>query len=145
MQDSKYMTAIEKEKVLKAWERFLKSGLAQDKFTKDLYTHLMQHCSFIAHYDRAGFYATYFADGNGKVQFLRQFDQRGLQPGDFPPSIEYGMSWCYGDYEDINKAMVEVATAYIPVLLERARAEQKDSDVARASALLKRHGMEIKQ
>lgn len=144
MQDSRFMTAKEKELVLRVWERFLKSGLQEDKFTKSLYNHLIQHCNFIAHYDRAGFYNTYFADGDGKAFFLSQFDARNIQPGDFLPSREYGMEWRTGGYEDVNRAMVEVATTYIPLLLTEARIEQRDIDVAKASALLKRHGMEVK-
>lgn len=147
MQDTKYMTAAEKEKVLRAWELFLKSGLSQDKFTESLYNHLIQHCSFIAHYNRGGFYSTYFADRDGKAKFLSQFDCRIKGRHGNPPSVEYGdlFDWCSGDYADINKAMVEVAATYIPALLEGAEAEQKAKDIAIASALLAKYGMEIKQ
>ena len=55
LHDSKFMSAAEKSKVLKHWEMFLSSGLEKDKFTKALYEHLINHCSFIAHYDIHGF------------------------------------------------------------------------------------------
>jgi hypothetical protein len=49
-QDVRFMSAAQKTTVLRAWIRFLKSGLRCDQFTKALYDHLIQHCSFIAHY-----------------------------------------------------------------------------------------------
>ena len=58
--DTNFMTAKEKAQVLRQWERFLKGGCQAKDFTEALYHHLMQHCMFIAHYDRGGFYATYF-------------------------------------------------------------------------------------
>ena len=144
MKDSQFQTAAEKERVLRDWESFLKSGLKQGKFTKLLYRHLEQHCSFIAHFDRAGFFAIYFTSGDGKARFLSQFDQRNAKADGIPPGWEYGDTWwCRGDYEDINRRMVSIATPYIPMLLLEAQAEQKDSDVAKARALLARHGISL--
>lgn len=143
MKDTQFMTAVEKERVLKQWETFLKHGLKLEHFTKGLYNHLIQHCSFIAHYDRGGFYATYFERGEDKALFLSQFDKRAGISG-IPPSIEYGMTyWAEGDYADINRAMIDVATKYIPALLEQARQEQRSSDIAEAQRLLSRHGMKV--
>ena len=51
--DVQFMSAAQKTTVLRAWIRFLKSGLRFDQFTKALYDHLIQHCSFIAHYAEA--------------------------------------------------------------------------------------------
>ena len=53
--DVKFMTAMDKHVVAIAWERFLKSGCSRFQFSKALYSHLIQHCSFIAHYDIDGF------------------------------------------------------------------------------------------
>ena len=144
MKDTQFMSAQEKEKVLRQWELFLKSGLSKDKFTKSLYHHLIQHCSFIAHYDLHGFYATYFEEGEDTARFLSQFDTRkGI-----PRTIEYGdASWLCGgndvcqQYYDINTAMCKVASKYIPDLLERARNGQREVDVSRAKALLAKHGL----
>ena len=107
MQDTKFVSAQEKEKVLRQWELFLKSGLSKDKFTKALYNHLIMHCSFIAHYDIHGFYSTYFEEGEDTVNFLSQFDNRN----GIPMSVEYGMIYWYTgpDYNDINSAMCRVA------------------------------------
>lgn len=60
--DTKFMTAKEKQTVIRAWERFLKNGCKPNDFTKALYHHLINHCSFIAHYDLGGFYSTYFSE-----------------------------------------------------------------------------------
>ena len=147
MQDTKFMTAAEKDRVLRAWESFLKSGLKEEKFTKALYDHLMQNCSFIAHYNRGGFYDTYFTSGDGRVQFLSQFDAQNAGQYGHPPSVEYGdlFSWCKGDYEDINTAMINVAAEYIPLLLTEAKEEQKNSDIAKAQALLTRHNIKLER
>lgn len=147
MKDTKFMTAREKEKVLRDWERFLKNGCRRADFTKDLYHHLIDHCSFIAHYDINGFYETYFVRGDDTVHFLSQFSRsKGCR------SIEYGNTyWIRGgndvaeQYCDINNAMVDTATKYIPVLTAGAKARQKDFDLHMARLLLAKHGKEIKE
>lgn len=139
--DSKFMSAAEKSKVLKNWEMFLKSGLEKDKFTPALYHHLINHCSFIAHYDIHGFYATYFENGDDTLAFLSQFDTRdGISR-----SIEYGMTYWLtdDDYYDINTEMCRIAFRYIPALELRARNDQRHADLAHAEALLKKHGMNL--
>lgn len=143
--DVEFMTADEKRRVLRAWERFLKVGLLKPSFTKALYHHLTQHCSFIAHYDRHGFYATYFTDPKDTRRFLSQFDRRNIEPSEaVPKSIEYGMTyWGDGDYADINRAMVEIAFPYI-VGLERELAKQeRKQDLTEAKRLLAKHGVMV--
>jgi len=141
LRDSKFMPAEEKRKVLKQWELFLKSGLERDKFTKLLYNHLIQHCSFIAHYDINGFYSTYFEEGEDTVQFLSQFDDReGI-----PKSVEYHMTYWITDedYGDINCEMVRIASKYIPKLLDTSVNKQMVDDVTRAKLLLAKHGIKV--
>ncbi len=139
MKDTKFMTAQEKEKVLRSWERFLKSGCSRTQFTKPLYTHLIMHCSFIAHYNIQGFYSTYFEEGEDTVHFLSQFDNRN----GIPKSVEYGMIYWYTDpdYNDLNSEMCRVASKYIPVLTKVARLNQVKADTSRAEALLAKHGL----
>ena len=141
LHDSKFMSAAEKTKVLKHWEMFLKGGLEKDKFTQALYHHLTQHCSFIAHYDIHGFYATYFESGDDILHFLSQFDTR---PG-IPRSIEYGMTYWLtdDDYYDVNTEMCRIAWKYIPTLELKARNDQRHSNLAYAELLLKKHGMNL--
>ena len=133
------MTAREKELVLKAWLRFLKNGLRFGDFSDRLYKHLTLHCSFIAHYNRLGFYQTYFENGEDTVRFLSQFDKH-----EESRSVEYGGTWwLQGDYENLNRAMVEEGSAYIPLLIEKAQLRQRETDLARASDLIAKHGLEV--
>ncbi len=124
MKDTEFMTAKQKLAVLKAWETFLKYGCKREHFTEALYHHLMDNCSFIAHYDRGGFYAVYFKEGDDTLHFLSQFDRsKGAE------SVEYGelSGWLNGDYADINNAMVDIAGKYIPALT-RSSAVSKRSE-----------------
>lgn len=101
-QTVEFMTAEEKEKVLKSWKRFIENDFKEKFFTKRLYQHLTLHCSFIAHYDKAGFYSTYFTNPEDAVKFIRQFDK---DLGYI--SAEYGTDiWVsVGDFIDLNLAM----------------------------------------
>lgn len=83
--DSQFMSRREKQLVLKAWAGFLKRRLRLADFSDRLYRHLHLHCSFIAHYNRAGFYQTYSERGEDIAYFLSQFDRRGECR-----SVEYG-------------------------------------------------------
>ncbi len=133
------MSAAEKNRTLRAWTRFLNKGLQFEQFTKGLYNHLIQHCSFIAHYDRAGFYSCYFEAGDSIALFLSQFDSRGPCP-----SVEHGgRLWLLGDYEDINRAMIGEGNAHIPPLLDAAQRRQEATDIAAATALLAKHGISV--
>jgi hypothetical protein len=137
--DGQFMSAREKALVLKAWLRFLKNGLRFEDFTKRLYEHLHLHCSFIAHYNRAGFYAEYFERGEDTAQFLSQFDGRGEGR-----SVEYGWAWwLQGDYADLNQTMIDEGTKYIPSLMEKARQSGRDADLAEARRLLGKHGLQL--
>ena len=136
--DVEFMTAQEKERVLKAWERFLKGGCKPQQFTKALYDHLILHCSFIAHYSREGFYNYYFSNARVKKIFLSQFDPNGEKR-----SAEMGGTyWLGGDYDDLNNAMVEVAGKYIPGLIENLNTEERENDLEHARHLLQKHGIE---
>ena len=141
LHDSKFMSSAEKSKVLKHWEMFLRGGLEKKYFTEALYKHLINHCSFIAHYDIHGFYATYFESGDDTLHFLSQFDIRqGIHR-----SIEYGMTYWLtdDDYCDVNTEMCRIAWRYIPALELKARNDQRHSDLAHADLLLKKHGMNL--
>ncbi len=147
MHDTKFMSADEKRKVLKQWELFLKSGLEKKNFTPALYHHLIQHCSFIAHYDIHGFYDTYFTSGDMTLQFLSQFNTRGNR---IPPSIEYGDTYWIAsgnkscqEYYDINIEMCRIAYRFIPALELKATNDQRRTDISQAETLLKKHGMAL--
>src|SRR2546425_5455766 len=104
--DSEFLSAHDKTLVLKVWVRFLKNGLRFEDFSDRLYKHLTLHCSFIAHYNRAGFYAEYFERGEDTARFLSQFDERGECR-----SVEYGGSWgVYGGYPGIHETIIAERT-----------------------------------
>ena len=85
LRDSEFLSAKEKELVLKQWKRFVTNDLMASGFTDRIYKHLSLHCAFIAHFNRAGFYATYFEDPEQTIRFLGQFDaDLGCR------SVEYG-------------------------------------------------------
>ncbi len=137
--DAPFLTAREKELTLKAWVRFLKRGLQFGDFSKRLYDHLHLHCQFIAHYDRAGFYRTYFEEGEDTLRFLSQFDGSGECR-----SVEYGsVFWRTGEYGDIAEAMIEEAAPHIPKLREAALAKAQEADLGEAKRLLAKHGYEF--
>jgi hypothetical protein len=70
LKDSKFMTADQKRKVLRQWDKFIEGGFSFHLFTDAIYQHLNLHCGFIAHYNRAGFHSTYW---NGDfIAFVRQ-------------------------------------------------------------------------
>ena len=136
--DGEFMSGRDKQSVLVAWIRFLKGGLRRADFIQRLYVHLSLHCSFIAHYSRAGFYAEYFERGEDTARFLSQFDKRGECR-----SVEYGGTWwLQGEYADLNGAMVEEAAVFIPALVESARAARRAADIAEAQRLLAKHGLQ---
>ena len=142
--DVQYMTANDKRLVLKAWVRFLRHGLREKDFSHRLYNHLIQHCSFIAHYNKTGFYNYYFGLAYKVGYFLGQFDARNTRPGAaVPGSTEIGGTTYWGDrdYADINRAMVLAGSPFIPTLIKMAEAKQKAADLAEAARLLAKHGM----
>jgi hypothetical protein len=138
--DERFMTAAEKTEVLHAWVRFLKSGCDKTKFTKALYHHLTQHCSFIAHYDRNGFYDVYFGQVTpGSFRFLDQFDpqKQGI-------SAEYGDThWLSASNTgaDLNEAMRDAAAPYVKSLRSHFQETQRQAELALAARLLEKHGL----
>ena len=120
MESCEFMTAKEKEKVLKQWERFVKKDFKWEHFTKVLYNHLHLNCSFIAHYDKHGFYATYFDNSEDTLQFIEQFVTG--------TSVEYNATWwLHGDYADINEAMCTVMKKYEDSLIRKLNGETIDT------------------
>src|SRR5438128_12214856 len=99
--DSEFMSAREKALVLKAWVRFLKNGLRSEDFSDRLYKHLVNHCGFIAHYSRAGCYATYFENGEDTTRLRSQFHKRGECRG-----AAHGAAWGHGESGALRSAML---------------------------------------
>ena len=136
--DARFMTAAEKQRVLRQWIGFMKSGFAARHFTKGLYGHLIQHCSFIAHFNRGGFHAVYFGNPSATQRFLDQFDRsKGCR------SAEYGDAGLIDDedYRDINGAMADLATAMMPAL----RRTLREREIAGARQELARSDERLRQ
>ncbi len=141
LKDVEFMSASDKALTLKDWLRFIEKGCKPEHFTNRLYNHLIQHCSFIAHYDRGGFYHTYFTTPEMTNKFLRQFD-RGYDC----VSHEYGMDyWIQGgndvcaSYYDINNAMVDIIKPllqplYNDLLDQHMKGLRSSADEAAANA-----------
>jgi len=110
--DVEFMTAKEKELVLKNWKTFLKHVLRKEHFTKRLYGHLHLHCGFVAHYNIHGFYSTYFEAGQDTERFFEHFCTH--------TASNYGASI---DYDDLNTAMRQVYEEYKAMILARAQAD----------------------
>lgn len=135
--DAEFMTAREKAQVLTDWDRFIESSFERRYFTDRLYKHLTLHCSFIAHYNIAGFYDVYFGEKRSTGRFIDQFTN-GI-------SSEYGMDyWLRGSYKDINNAMCEVMRKYSPDLKKRLAKEIEKEDIALARELLTKHSKRFK-
>ena len=118
--DVQFMTAREKELVLKDWKTFLCHGLQRKHFTKRLYEHLHLHCGFIAHYNLNGFYSTYFEAGQDTERFFDHFCTYSAQ--------NYGANV---DYDDLNTAMREEYDKH-----KDAIGRQAEDDITRRIELL---------
>lgn len=138
--DEQFMTAAEKQKVLRAWTRFLKNGCAKTQFTEALYHHLSLHCSFIAHFDRNGFYNFYFERITPQLfRFFDQFDAE--KPG---ISAEYGSKGWLSPHStgaDLNHAMREAARPYLAGLRQQFGETRRQRDISTATAILAGYGL----
>lgn len=140
MKDTKFMTAKDKELALKQWRTFIKEGMQAKHFTKRIYEHLSLHCSFIAHYNREGFYSTYFQQPEDTIKFLEQFDPTGEHR-----SVELGGGYWFtdSDYHDLNDGMCQVVGEYIEQYTSQKLKEAKTRDILLAKSLLGKHGISM--
>jgi len=142
-----FMTATEKEKTVKAWDRFLKNyskdwskvytdrfgntiELPFKSFSKPLYNHLHLHCGYIAHYNILGFYHAQFSTPMDLYNNLLKFID--------------GIGW--GGYQDIGDAMGEVAQKHLPAIKKMITdlAEERHNDsIAEAKNLLQSNGYNV--
>ena len=108
--DVEFMTAREKELVLKNWRSFLKCGLQKQHFTKRLYEHLHLHCGFIANFNVHMFHSTYFEAGQDTERFFEHF-------------CNYTAAECRAnnDYDDVNTAMRQVYEEFKAEILSKAQ------------------------
>ena len=140
MKDAHFMTAKEKEMVLRQWRLFVRHGCKADHFTERIYKHLSLHCSFIAHFNRQGFYGTYFVNPEKTFRFFSQFD---CAKGNL--SVEYGgNSWMNDpEYSDLNTEMCKVFESCAVQIYKNCQDRTREIDLATAKSLLKKHNIDI--
>jgi hypothetical protein len=94
---TKFSSAAEKAEFGNAFLHFLDADCPQELFTKKLYNRLSMTFGHIAHYNRGGFYDTWFTRAGNKAAF-----------------IEKTLQWpCHGDpeytFSDVEQAVQRVA------------------------------------
>lgn len=87
---TKFDTAADKAWFADQFIKFVKSGFEQRHFTDRFYRRLSNTFGHIAHYDRGGFWETYFVSTEGKVRFI-ELSLRHPCYGD--------AAWTYSDVE----------------------------------------------
>lgn len=144
--DVEFMTAAEKGKVARQWERFLKhlsvNGCSVEKdinlFPKSLYEHLHLHCGYIAYYNRYSFFDIVFVRPKDCVDFVeRWLDMDSMVPWSNGPTLSDMMP----DYRDLGGHMVSVARKYGPGIIAKAASAERRNDLTLACSLLVKHGV----
>lgn len=102
--DVEYMTADDKQKLVRAWTTFVKHGFQWSHFSDRIYKHLSLHVGHIAHFDRGGFWQTWFKDGEDRLAFIDHF-------------LSYRVM---DDYFDVHTAMKAVLNDHIENLSRKA-------------------------
>lgn len=114
--------------------RFIASDFRDSLFTKGFYHRLHMTFGLIAHYNREGFFSTYFRDISSNVQFLEEL-----------------LQWpCFGDptftYSDVEQAIrrrlrqCDILTAYRA--LQAAEIERQERETLRLLAAKYQPGAE---
>ena len=118
LKDSKFMTAEQKKKVLRQWDKFIEGGFSFHLFTDAIYQHLNLRCGFIAHYNRMGFYSTYWNDNF--VAFTRQTDMilRPV-PGVFVNWERFLLSFrCWDEWAGMGTTMLHTLKSHLTSALK---------------------------
>jgi hypothetical protein len=110
---TKWDTAADKAKFANHFAHFVEAGMPETLFPKWFYTRLSMTFGHIAHFDRGGFYDTWFSDDAAKLAFLKhtiEWVNGGNAVGD--------PAFVYVDVERRLAAWV-VATPYIDKLAKK--------------------------
>jgi len=105
--DTEFLTADDKMRIYKDWRRFIANGYAKSCFTDRLYKHLSLHCGYIAHYNRSGFYHTYWQNSINEYAKNNNLLVRPVPPAFynfFSFIVQFDVD--YRDYRDINTLML---------------------------------------
>ncbi len=126
--DVKFMTAAEKESVLKNFRTVIDKR-SLEFIHKDLYIHLNCHCGFIAHYNIQGFRDAYSAPKD----FLFFVEQ-------FAGKYSFEMLFC-PDYKDINTEMIKYAKANYEKIKQEMLHKEYEDDLSIIRLLAKKHNL----
>ena len=113
---TKWSTAADKARFANHYVRFVEGGFADTSFPKWFYTRLSMCFGHISHYDRDGFYATWFTTKRDQLTFLRQ---ALYHPGYEDPA------YTYSDVEDALRNWI--MESGIPQRLEREIAQETEA------------------
>jgi hypothetical protein len=102
---------------------FIEADFPESKFTKAFYNRLINTFGFIAHYDRDGFWSTFFTNTVDKIQFLQQLIE---YPRFCSPSPEHTFS----DVERaVRVALLADGTLALYQAQNRAEIEQAELSI----------------
>ena len=126
MSDGQFLSAGDKQKILKQWKTFVHTGFQPEKFTKSIYNHLHLHCGFIAQYDRSGFYYTYWNDEVVRFSWKNGYETVPAPKTFFEWERFLNAFSIWGDYADINLAMMVVLWDELRMMKDRLISEAKE-------------------
>jgi hypothetical protein len=126
---TKWHSAKDKAEFGNALLKFIAQDFPRGKFHQALYGRLSNSFGHIAHYDRHGFYETFFMSAKGKIAFLEQC-----------------VTWpCFGDpaytFCDVERAVIaRLRSANLLTLLRsRTTVEQREAELAQLARLKARY------
>lgn len=127
---TKHSSAADKAAFANQFIRFIEKGYARSAFTKPFYQRLSMTFGHIAHYNREGFYATFFTTEADKLTFIMQTLQHPC----------YGdPAYTYSDVEQVIQQEVRRRLLYEhqKALVER---EKRQSELALLANLQAKYG-----
>lgn len=126
---TKFHSAEDKQKFAEHFKKFVKSGFKGGYFNNKFYQQLSNCFGFIAHYNREGFWAEYFAELPDKIRFVQEVL---LHP-------------CYGDpaftFSDVEKHLqkwIHEEDTLVSLLAEQQQTEAK-REIAELKRLQKKY------
>lgn len=121
--DAEFLKATEKKEVLHDWEKFIKNGFSFSTFTSAIYTHLSVRCGFIAHYNRVGFYQTYWREDIAEYAREHNLTVRPVPSSFYNWVLFLAQFRIYGDYRDINTAMMKALRSHLIAFIKELENE----------------------
>ena len=127
---TQHSSAADKAAFANHFVRFLESGFSQKLFPDWFYRRLSMTFGHIAHYNREGFFATFFTTEEDKLEFLSQ-------------TLSYP---CYGDpaytYSDVEKALQDHIRrrGFVEIQRDAVAVETRNAEMATLARLQEKYG-----